>query len=161
MNEPKYYSLMRRLLLLLMLSLPMVLRAQTGLGINSLFQGKIVPQERMVETRVRGRSISAYGLSFYRSVRAEVSRQELMRIEGELMRIEGLYKIDAKEAMEQETKKKSDSWCNSLIALPAKGGKGRFLSFQYKRKGGQYSLTVVYLEGSATTIADLRSRIKM
>ncbi len=154
MNEPKYYSLMRRLLLLLMLSLPMVLRAQTGLGINSLFQGKIVPQERMVETRVRGRSISAYGLSFYRSVRAEVSRQELMRIEG-------LYKIDAKEAMEQETKKKSDSWCNSLIALPAKGGKGRFLSFQYKRKGGQYSLTVVYLEGSATTIADLRSRIKM
>ena len=154
MNEPKYYSLMRRLLLLLMLSLPMVLRAQTGLGINSLFQGKIVPQERMVETRVRGRSISAYGLSFYRSVRAEVSRQELLRIEG-------LYKIDAKEAMEQETKKKSDSWCNSLIALPAKGGKGRFLSFQYKRKGGQYSLTVVYLEGSATTIADLRSRIKM
>jgi len=154
MNEPKYYSLMRRLLLLLMLSLPMVLRAQTGLGINSLFQGKIVPQERMVETRVRGRSISAYGLSFYRSVRAEVSRQELMRIEG-------LYKIDAKEAMEQETKKKSDSWCNSLIALPAKGGKGRFLSFQYKRKGSQYSLTVVYLEGSATTIADLRSRIKM
>ena len=154
MNEPKYYSLMRRLLLLLMLSLPMVLRAQTGLGINSLFQGKIVPQERMVETRVRGRSISAYGLSFYRSVRAEVSRQELRRIEG-------LYKIDAKEAMEQETKKKSDSWCNSLIALPAKGGKGRFLSFQYKRKGGQYSLTVVYLEGSATTIADLRSRIKM
>lgn len=154
MNEPKDYSIMRRLLLLLMLSLPMVLRAQTGLGINSLFQGKIVPQERMVETRVRGRSISAYGLSFYRSVRAEVSRQELMRIEG-------LYKIDAKEAMEQETKKKSDSWCNSLIALPAKGGKGRFLSFQYKRKGGQYSLTVVYLEGSATTIADLRSRIKM
>ena len=154
MNEPKYYSLMRRLLLLLMLSLPMVLRAQTGLGINSLFQGKIVPQERMVETRVRGRSISAYGLSFYRSVRAEVSRQELLRIEG-------LYKIDAKEAMEQETKKKSDSWCNSLIALPAKGGKGRFLSFQYKRKGSQYSLTVVYLEGSATTIVDLRSRIKM
>ena len=154
MNEPKDYSIMRRLLLLLMLSLPMVLRAQTGLGINSLFQGKIVPQERMVETRVRGRSISAYGLSFYRSVRAEVSRQELLRIEG-------LYKIDAKEAMEQETKKKSDSWCNSLIALPAKGGKGRFLSFQYKRKGGQYSLTVVYLEGSATTIADLRSRIKM
>ena len=154
MNEPKYYSLMRRLLLLLMLSLPMVLHAQSGLSINLLFQGKVVPQERMVETRVRGRSISAYGLSFYRSVRAEVSRQELLRIEG-------LYKNDTKEALEQETKKKSDSWCNSLIALPAKGSGGRFLSFQYKRKGSQYSLTVVYLEGNAATIADLRSRIKM
>lgn len=145
---------MRRLLLLLMLSLPMVLHAQSGLSINLLFQGKVVPQERMVETRVRGRSISAYGLSFYRSVRAEVSRQELLRIEG-------LYKNDTKEALEQETKKKSDSWCNSLIALPAKGSGGRFLSFQYKRKGSQYSLTVVYLEGNAATIADLRSRIKM
>jgi len=145
---------MRRLLLLLMLSLPMVLHAQSGLSINLLFQGKVVPQERMVETRVRGRSISAYGLSFYRSVRAEVSRQELLRIEG-------LYKNDTKEALEQETKRKSDSWCNSLIALPAKGSGGRFLSFQYKRKGSQYSLTVVYLEGNAATIADLRSRIKM
>ena len=145
---------MRRLLLLLMLSLPMVLHAQSGLSINLLFQGKVVPQERMVETRVRGRSISAYGLSFYRSVRAEVSRQELLRIEG-------LYKNDTKEALEQETKKKSDAWCNSLIALPAKGSGGRFLSFQYKRKGSQYSLTVVYLEGNANTIADLRSRIKM
>lgn len=137
-----------------MLFLPMVLHAQSGLSINLLFQGKVVPQERMVETRVRGRSISAYGLSFYRSVRAEVSRQELLRIEG-------LYKNDTKEALEQETKKKSDSWCNSLIALPAKGSRGRFLSFQYKRKGSQYSLTVVYLEGNAATIADLRSRIKM
>ena len=32
--------------------------AQTGLKMNDLFEGRVIPQERMVETRVRGKSLA-------------------------------------------------------------------------------------------------------
>ena len=59
----------RWMILMMLVSCQMVALAQKGLHIESLFAGKVVPQERMVETRVRGRSLSKYGLTYFHSLR--------------------------------------------------------------------------------------------
>ena len=43
--------------------------AQQGLAVNKVFEGQVVPSEKMVETRVRGRDIAKFQLSFFRSLR--------------------------------------------------------------------------------------------
>ena len=54
--------------------------AQTGLKTNDLFEGRIIPQERMIETRVRGKTLAKYQLSYYRSVRFTVGESEADRV---------------------------------------------------------------------------------
>ena len=54
--------------------------AQTGLRINDLFEGRIIQRERMVETRVRGRTLAKYQLTFYRSLRFSASTEEVARL---------------------------------------------------------------------------------
>ena len=68
---------MRKLLFILIaLVAPLTALAQQGLHIDELFQGRIIPQERMVETRVRGRSIEKYQLSYYRSLRLNATDKD-------------------------------------------------------------------------------------
>ena len=46
----------RRLMIMMMWLLAITMaKAQSGLNIAPLFEGKIIPQERMVETRVKGK----------------------------------------------------------------------------------------------------------
>ena len=59
-------------LLFLLLAGP--LAAQQGLAVNELFSGNIIPRERMVETRVRGRMLTDYKMSLFRSVKCKVSK---------------------------------------------------------------------------------------
>ena len=54
--------------------------AQTGLKTNDLFEGRIIPQEQMIETRVRGRTLAKYHLNYYRSVRFTASESEADRV---------------------------------------------------------------------------------
>ena len=69
-NIIKYSVMKHRIFLTIALGLlAFAAHAQQGLSVNSLFQGKVVPRENMVEVRVKGRAISKYGLEFYRSVR--------------------------------------------------------------------------------------------
>ena len=44
----------KTIIMFLMLVACLSASAQTGLKINELFEGRIIPQERMMETRVRG-----------------------------------------------------------------------------------------------------------
>jgi len=68
---------MKRFLIMMTVLLAVTLaEAQTGLKINDLFEGRIIPQEQMIETRVRGKSLAKYQLSFYRSVRFIVGESE-------------------------------------------------------------------------------------
>ena len=50
--------------------------AQSGLNIEPLFAGKIIPQQRMVETRVKGKMLSKYQLTFFRSVRFKANNKQ-------------------------------------------------------------------------------------
>ena len=65
----------KTVIMLLLLTAQLSGWAQTGLHINELFEGRIIPQERMMETRVRGKSIAKYQLTYYRSLRLNVTNK--------------------------------------------------------------------------------------
>ena len=68
---------MKRLVILLAFTAcQLFAMAQKELHIGPLFEGKIVPHDQMVETRVRGRSLSKYGLTYFHSLRFEPSTKE-------------------------------------------------------------------------------------
>ena len=50
-----------------------------NLKVNQIFTGKVIPLERMVVTKVKGRALSKYGLNYYRSARFVASRKERYR----------------------------------------------------------------------------------
>ena len=60
---------MKQLVIILMMMLCHSAYAQKGMHISALFEGKIVPSSKMVETRIRGKAISKYKLSYFHSVR--------------------------------------------------------------------------------------------
>ena len=83
---------MKQLLVtLLFLLLAGPLAAQQGLAVNELFSGNIIPRERMVETRVRGRMLTDYKMSLFRSVKCKVSKEELEKINAAVHRDTFLY----------------------------------------------------------------------
>lgn len=133
-------------------------RAQTGLQIDQLFQGRIIPQERMVETRVRGRSIAKYQLSFYRSLRLSVTGKEA----GQLRQLLGQ---DAEQSIDMRTSRKNphrwDTWTCKL-QMPAAGGKNRYLCYQelWDKAHEQAELTIIYMEGAVESLEKLEELLK-
>ena len=55
--------------------------AQSGMHISALFEGKIVPMRQMVETRIRGKAISRYKLSYFHSVRFKADEALVKKID--------------------------------------------------------------------------------
>lgn len=133
-------------------------RAQTGLQIDQLFQGRIIPQERMVETRVRGRSIAKYQLSFYRSLRLNATGKEA----GQLRQLLGQ---DAEQSIDMRTSRKNphrwDTWTCKL-QMPAAGGKNRYLCYQeqWDKAHEQAELTIIYMEGAVESLEKLEELLK-
>ena len=133
-------------------------RAQTGLQIDQLFQGRIIPQERMVETRVRGRSIAKYQLSFYRSLRLSATGKEA----GQLRQLLGQ---DAEQSIDMRTSRKNphrwDTWTCKL-QMPAAGGKNRYLCYQelWDKAHEQAELTIIYMEGAVESLEKLEELLK-
>lgn len=123
-------------------------RAQQGLNIAPLFEGKIVPQERLVETRVRGRMLSKYQLSFFRSVRFMATDQELRQVTA-------LIALDERQNEgAQSTVRRSGK--TLMIQLPGRDGHNRYLC--YKNKGKE--VTVVYMEGALRSLDTLMKILK-
>ena len=104
------------IILLLLLAAPLCCLAQTGLHIDELFQGRIIPQERMVETRVRGKSIAKYQLSFYRSLRLSATDKEA----GQLRQLLGQ---DTEQSIDMRTSRQNphrwDTWTCKLQMPPS------------------------------------------
>ena len=130
-----------------------VCTAQTGLSINALFEGRIIPQERMVETRVRGKSLEKYQLTYYRSLRMSASDEEA----GQLRQLLGQ---DAERSIDMRTSRKNphrwDTWTCKLQLQP-NGGKNRYLCYQeqWNKKHDQCDVTVIYMEGSVGSLEKL------
>lgn len=130
-------------------------QAQGGLNIAPLFEGKIVPQEQMVETRVKGKMLSKYQLSFFRSVRFETSDRQVID------RIRGLIEQDVKANpgfayAENYPSRKSRSTETFMLQLHKQKGQNRFLC--YKRKDND--VTVVYMEGTISSVYALKDILK-
>ena len=130
-------------------------KAQSGLNISPLFEGKIVPQQRMVETRVKGKMLSKYQLTFFRSVRFQADSKQ------EITRVRDLIELDLKKNpgftyAENYSSEKSHSKETLMLQLPKQGSQNRFLC--YKRKGEE--VVVIYMEGTLNSLETLRELIK-
>lgn len=126
--------------------------AQTGLRINDLFEGRIIPRERMVETRVRGRTLAKYQLTFYRSLRFSASTEEVAH----LRRI-----IDEDGRGHHATGTEAGKTYTMHIQLPPQGGKNRFLCYQdvFESKKKPREVMVIYMEGTISDIYKLEALI--
>ena len=95
-------------------------QAQSGLNVSPLFEGKIIPTQRMVETRVKGKMLSKYQLTFFRSVRFKANNKQ------EINRVRDLIELDTKENPgfaygENYSSKKSHSKETYMLQLPKQG----------------------------------------
>ena len=132
--------------------------AQTGLKMDDLFEGRVIPQERMVETRVRGKSLEKYQLTYYRSLRLNVTDDEAGRLRQ-------LLGQDAEQSIDMRTSRKNphrwDTWTCKL-QMPSAGSKNRFLCFQevWNKEHDQCEVTVIYMEGTVGSLEELEEKLK-
>ncbi|MBQ8095709.1 MAG: hypothetical protein IJ243_01280 [Prevotella sp.] len=132
--------------------------AQSGLKINDLFEGRVIPQERMVETRVRGKSIAKYQLSYYRSLRLSATDKEA----GQLRQLLGQ---DADRSIDMRTSRQNphrwDTWTCKL-QMPSAEGKNRFVCYQehWDKAHEQCEVTVIYMEGTVESLEQLEELLK-
>jgi hypothetical protein len=148
---------MKRVLMIITacFSMLMSVGAQSGLHIAPLFEGKIIPQQRMVETRVKGKMLSKYQLTLFRSVRFKADNKQ------EINRVHDLIELDTKKNPgfaygENYSSKKSHSKETYMLQLPKQGSQNRFLC--YKRNNEE--ITVIYMEGTVNSLSTLRELIK-
>ena len=148
---------MKRVLLIIVawLSIVVTAGAQSGLNIEPLFAGKIIPQQRMVETLVKGKMLTKYQLTYFRSVRFKANNKQ------EINRVHDLIELDIKKNPgfaygENYSSKKSHSKETFMLQLPKQGNQNRFLC--YKRNNEE--VTVIYMEGTLNSLETLRELIK-
>ena len=132
--------------------------AQTGLKMNELFEGRVIPQERMVETRVRGKTLEKYQLTYYRSLRMNVSSEE-NKLLGQLLDQDMKNCIDMRSYRENPHNWKTYT-CK--MQLPSSGGKNRFLCLQeqWNSRHDQCEVTVIYMEGTVNSLGQLEELLK-
>ena len=148
---------MKRVLVMMiaLFSMLITVEAQSGLNIEPLFAGKIIPQQRIVETRVKGKILSKYQLSLFRSVRFKANNKQ------EITRVHDLIELDKKKYSdntysENYSSTKSRSKETLMLQLPKEGNHNRFLC--YKRNNEE--VTVIYMEGTLNSLDTLRELIK-
>ena len=148
---------MKRILLIVVawLSIVVTAGAQSGLNIEPLFAGKIIPQQRMVETRVKGKMLTKYQLTFFRSVRFKANNKQ------EINRVRDLIELDTKENPgfaygENYSSKKSHSKETYMLQLPKQGSQNRFLCYKRNKE----EITLIYMEGTLNSLSTLRELIK-
>ena len=148
---------MKRVLLIIVawLSIVVTAGAQSGLNIEPLFAGKIIPQQRMVETRVKGKMLTKYQLTYFRSVRFKANNKQ------EINHVHDLIELDIKKNPgfaygENYSSKKSHSKETFMLQLPKQGNQNSFLC--YKRNNEE--VTVIYMEGTLNSLETLRELIK-
>ena len=130
-------------------------KAQSGLSVSPLFEGKVIPQQRMVETRVKGKMLSKYQLTFFRSVRFQANNKQ------EINNIHNLIDQDVKAFpgfayADNYFSEKNHSKETLMLQLPKQGNQNRYLC--YKRNNEE--ITVIYMEGTLNSLGTLRELIK-
>ena len=148
---------MKRVLMIITACFSMLIsvEAQSGLHIAPLFEGKIIPQQRMVETRVKGKMLSKYQLTLFRSVRFNANTKQ------EIARVHDLIELDKKKYpsniySDNYSSTKSRSKETLMLQLSKEGNYNRFLC--YKRNNEE--VTVIYMEGTLNSLDTLRELIK-
>ncbi len=138
------------------LSAPLWALAQKGLHVERVFDGGLIPRNRIEETMVRGAALKEYKLELYRGMKMEVDSVERQHIETLVMN-DGKGMMDREDGAEYEMQNGHLTYC--ILSLPAIRHK-RYLCYQcYKSRPDAFTVTLVYLEGKAT-LRDLRKTFR-
>lgn len=135
--------------------------AQTGLKINDLFEGRIIPQDKMVETRVRGKTLAKYQLTYYRSVRLTVAEEEAERLL-QLVEADGKGHFATGSDRSQKTVFGKEHNITFKTQVRKQGDKNCYLCYQAYWRGNttEREVTVIYMEGSVRSLEQLEELLK-
>ena len=148
-------------MMFLMLAASLSASAQTGLKINDLFEGRIISQEKMVETRVRGKTLAKYQLTYYRSVRLVVAKEEAERLL-QLVEADGKDHFATGSDRSQKTVFGKEHSITFKTQVRKQGEKNCFLCYQAHWRGNttEREVTVIYMEGSVRSLEQLEELLK-
>lgn len=125
-----------------------------SLKVNQIFAGKVVPLERMVVTKVKGRALSKYGLNYYRSARFVANRQERYKC------IDAVEQDMRTMGSGSTAQKRSERHTAIAFMLKPQGANNRFITFVCtKEDNDQYGITVIYMEGTVKSLNELNKLI--
>lgn len=155
-------------ILLIMVTSVLVVHAQQGLHINELFKGAIIPQNRMMETRVRGKMIAKYQLSYYHSLRFFASDEEEVQIKELMDKDHAAYRADTDgsdfssiQSFESYSERnKTRKVKTYMIRLKPSKGKNRYLCYKstdHAKDKKKKEMTVIYMEGALPSLDKLKS----
>jgi hypothetical protein len=149
------------IMMFLMLAASLSASAQTGLKINDLFEGRIISQEKMVETRVRGKTLAKYQLTYYRSVRLVVAKEEAERLL-QLVEADGKDHFATGSDRSQKTVFGKEHSITFKTQVRKQGEKNCFLCYQAHWRGNttEREVTVIYMEGSVRSLEQLEELLK-
>lgn len=134
------------------------LTAQEGLCINEVFEGHVVSKLLIQESLIKGDNLAPYNLKVLHTAKCEANAKERITIEQ-------LFEKDMKERisdddsnMEMESRDGHLYYAIVQIA-DTKKGLHRYICYQSRKNAGDYTITLVYMEGKAS-LADLRKTFK-
>ncbi len=140
--------------MLLMMVVTAASAQSASLKVNQIFDGKVVPMERMVVTKVKGRALSKYGLNYYRSARFAANRWERNQC------IEAVEQDMRADKHTSSVQKRSDKRTSIAFKLKQQGDNNRYVSFVCtKEANNQYAITVIYMEGPVKSLSELNKLI--
>lgn len=150
------------IIMFLILAASLSASAQTGLKINDLFEGRIIPQEKMVETRVRGKSLAKYQLTYYRSVRVTVTEEEAERLL-QLVEADAKGHFATGSDRTQKTVFGKEHSLTFKTQVRKQGDKNCFLCYQahWRGKTTDREVTIIYMEGSVRSLEQLEELLKI
>ncbi len=131
-----------------MLTMPLLMAvAQKGLHVAAIFEGQVIPKNRMVETLVKGESLEQYHLSYFRSVKMNITDMEFGPIWELVQKDVGMET----EARNMEYGRENDKASYFILHLPRQQKLERYLCYQcYEASRGGKNITLVYIEGTAS-----------
>ncbi len=140
--------------MLLMMAVTTASAQSASLKVTRIFEGKVLPLDRMVVTKVKGRALSKYGLNYYRSARFVANRQERNEC------IEAVEQDLRADKPTSSAQKRSERRTSIAFKLKQQGANNRYVSFVCTKEGNKrYAITVIYMEGPVKSLSELNKMI--
>lgn len=148
---------MKRLgIILVILHVALFAQAQQGLPIDKLFQGLVIPQERMMETKVRGKMIAKYQLSYFHSLRFNATPREKHLI----MTLVDMGNPNKENLLERSVMS-TNATETRMVRLDPQGKQNRYLCAKANKKGSKgYEMVVIYMEGTLSSLEKMKEFLK-
>lgn len=142
--------MLRRIFLYqILLFFTLACKAQQGLHVNDVFTGKVVPMRSGVEIKVKGKSVNKFKLNYYHSFKFEATQEQAAEVS----------RIASKDAFVLQWMKKTCEKRTDIVMYHPQGSTNRFLCLVVEPVKDHCRVIVIYMEGWAKDIDELRKLI--